>query len=383
MNRSTGQRRSRRPADRTILISTLLLLGLGTVMVYSASSSVAAASHGDAAFYLKRHLVRVLFGLVIMAILSRARYVPVARLGRPLLVVSLVFLVLVLMPSLGGVGAKGANRWMALGSFTFQPSDLARFALILWLADTLTRRREELGDLREGLLPILGPVAAATVLILAEPDFSTAMALLVICGGMIYLSGARLLHLGALAVSAAAPVWIFLMSSPYRRARITAFLDGGTDLQGTNYQVWQSLIGLGSGGILGRGLGDSAQKLRFLPEPFNDFIFSIVGEELGFVGAVLTLLLFLVLVVRGLRVARHAPDITGGLLAAGVSMTIGLYVLLNVGVVTSTLPATGLALPFISYGGSSLLFSLAGVGVLLSVSREAALEELPPEGGRP
>ncbi|MFO7768107.1 MAG: putative lipid II flippase FtsW [bacterium] len=382
MSHSTGQKRSRRSADRTILTVTLLLVGLGTVMVYSASSSVAAASHGDPAFYLKRHLVRAVIGLVIMAVLSRARYVPVARLGRPLLILSFVGLVLVLMPSLGGVGAKGANRWMALGPLTFQPSDLARFALILWLADTLTRRREDLGAFREGLLPILAPVAGACVLILAEPDFSTAAALALICGGMIYLAGARLVHLGALALSAAAPVWVFLMSSPYRRTRISAFLEGGSDLQGANYQVWQSLIGLGSGGILGRGLGNSVQKLRFLPEPFNDFIFSIVGEELGFAGAVLTLVLFLVLVVRGLRIARHAPDITGALLAAGISMTLGLYVLLNVGVVTSTLPATGLALPFISYGGSSLLFSLAGVGVLLSVSREAALEDLPGEGGR-
>ena len=173
------------------------------------------------------------------------------------------------------------------------------------------------------------------------------------------------------------------MSSAYRRSRLLAFLEGGTDLQGANYQVWQSLIGLGSGGIFGQGLGNSAQKLRFLPEPYNDFIFSIIGEELGFVGAMVILLLFLVLVLRGFKVARAATDPVGSLLAAGVSLTIGLYVLVNVGVVTSTLPATGLVLPFISYGGSSLLFSLAGIGLLLSVSRDVDLEPVEGPGGPP
>jgi len=373
----------KRQVDRTILAVVLLLIGVGTVMVYSASSSVATARYGDSAWYLKRHLVRVAIGLTLMFILARARYVRVAQLGRPLMGISLAALVLVLLPGLGAVAAKGAQRWLSIGPFTFQPSDLARFALLLWLADMLAARRDILDRFTEGLVPVLVPVGAAVGLIFLEPDYSTALVLAIICFGMVYLAGARVMHLGGLLLSAIPVAYAALMGSEYRRSRILAFLDGGTDLQGANYQVWQSLIGLGSGGILGQGLGGSAQKLRFLPEPYNDFIFSIIGEELGFVGAITILFLFFVLVMRGFKVARAATDPVGTLLAAGVTLTIGLYALVNVGVVTSTLPATGLVLPFISYGGSSLLFTLAGVGLLLSVSRDVDLEQADRGGGAP
>ena len=188
--------------------------------------------------------------------------------------------------------------------------------------------------------------------------------------------------MSGLALATVPVAWAVLVSSPYRRQRILSFLDGGRDIQGSGYQVWQSLLGLGNGGLFGVGLGNSGQKLRFLPEPYNDFIFSVLGEELGFIGAVVVLGLFLVLVLRGLQVAYRAPDTVGSLLAAGVSLTVGLYVLINVGVVTSTLPATGLALPFISYGGSGLVFSLAGIGLLLAVSRRALeVGTMEPGGG--
>jgi cell division protein FtsW len=197
---------------------------------------------------------------------------------------------------------------------------------------------------------------------------------------VILLAGARLIHFGAVAAAAIPLVWIAMVGSEYRRARLLAFFEGGSDLQGANYQVWQSLIALGDGGLLGKGLGHSAQKLRFLPEPFNDFIFSIVGEELGFIGAMAVLLILLAVVLRGFRIARSAGSAVGALLAAGISLTIGIYTLVNVGVVTSLVPATGLALPFISYGGSSLVISLAGAGLLLSVSRQVDLSA--DSGGR-
>ncbi len=368
--------------DRTILTVVLLLVALGTVMVYSASSTMATARFGDGAYYLKKHLIRVALGLSLMFLFARARYKKVVRLGRPLLVVSFATLLLVLLPGLGGVTAKGANRWLALGPFTFQPSELARFALLLWLADTLVTRRNMLDRFTDGFIPILAPVAAAVVLIVIEPDFSTAVAVAAICGGMIFLAGARILHLGGLVAGATPLIYFALISSEYRRARIMAFLEGTGDITGANYQVWQSLIGLGSGGLIGKGLGNGAQKLRFLPEPFNDFIFSIVGEELGLVGALVLLVLFLLLVIRGFRVAASVNSPVGALLSAGVSLSIGLYVLINIGVVTSLLPATGLALPFISYGGSSLIFSLAGVGILLSISREVELEPVKFGGRR-
>jgi len=383
MNPGTGQMSdSHRHVDRTILTVVLLLVALGTVMVYSASSAVAMARFGDGAYYLKKHLVRVVFGVMLMVLLARARYSRVVRLGRPLLGVSLVALVLVLLPPLGGVAAKGAHRWLALGPLSFQPSEMARFALLLWLVDTLVARRSMLDRFNDGLAPIVGPVAVVVALILIEPDFSTAMAVAIVCGAMIFLAGARLVHVGGLVMGVLPLIYFALISSEYRRARVMAFLEGGGDLQGANYQVWQSLIGLGSGGVLGKGLGNGAQKLHFLPEPFNDFIFSIVGEELGFIGALLLLVLLLVLVVQGLRIARAVHSPTGALLAAGVSLSIGLYGLVNVGVVTSVLPATGLALPFISYGGSSLVFSLAGAGMLLSVSRDVELEPITIGKGR-
>ncbi len=358
--------------DRTVLMLVLLLVGLGTVMVYSASSAVAAAQFGDSAWYLKRHLVRVAIGIGVMFLLSRARFTRVVRLGRPLLVISFVSLIIVLIiPGIGGE-ANGAQRWLLLGPISFQPSELARFALLLWLVDMLVVRHDALDRFQDGFLPIIVPVAAVIALILIE-DFSTAVAVAVICAGLILLAGARLLHFGVIAAAAVPLTWIALVGSEYRRARILAFFEGGSDLQGANYQVWQSLIALGDGGLLGKGLGHSAQKLRFLPEPFNDFIFSIIGEELGFIGAMAILLLFLTLVLRGFRIARAAGSSTGALLAAGVSLTTGIYALVNVGVVTSLLPATGLALPFISYGGSSLVISLAGAGLLLSVSRTVDL----------
>jgi len=320
--------------DRTLLMLVLLLVALGTVMVYSASSAVSSARFDDSAWYLKRHLARVVIGIGLMFLLSRARFTRVIRLGRPLLVVSVVALVAVLLPGIGG-DTNGALRWLSLGPFSFQPSEVARFALLLWLVDTLVARRSALDRFQDGFLPIIAPVAVVVALIMVE-DYSTAIAVGLICAGLILLAGARLIHFGAVAAAALPLAWIVI---------------------------------LGDGGLMGKGLGHSAQKLRFLPEPFNDFIFSIMGEELGFIGAMAVLLLFLVLVLRGFRIARAAGSSAGALLAAGVSLTIGVYALVNVAVVTSLLPATGLALPFISYGGSSLVISLAGAGLLLSVSR--------------
>lgn len=371
-----GPERSPSPSqhiDRRVLTTVLLLAALGTVMVYSASSVVATAQFGDGAYYLKRHLLRVIVGVGLMLVLARARYSRIVRLGKPLLIVSFIALFLVLLPGLGGESSNGAYRWLALGPFSFQPSELARFALLLWLADTLTARRNTLERFKEGFLPLILPIAAIVALIMIE-DFSTAVAVALICGGMMFLAGVRMVHLATVVAAAMPLAYLGLVSSEYRRARILAFLDGSVDLQGANYQIWQSLIGLGNGGILGRGLGHSAQKLRFLPEPFNDFIFSIIGEELGFIGALAVLVLFLLLVSRGMKIARAAPTSTGALLAAGITFSIGVYALVNICVVTSLLPVTGLALPFISYGGSSLVFSLAAVGVLLSVSRDVDLE---------
>jgi len=263
--------------DRTLLMLVLLLVALGTVMVYSASSAVASARFDDSAWYLKRHLARVVIGIGLMFLLSRARFTRVIRLGRPLLVVSVVALVAVLLPGIGG-DTNGALRWLSLGPFSFQPSEVARFALLLWLVDTLVARRSALDRFQDGFLPIIAPVAVVVALIMVE-DYSTAIAVGLICAGLILLAGARLIHFGAVAAAALPLAWIVMVGSEYRRARLMAFFDGGGDLQGANYQVWQSLIALGDGGLMGKGLGHSAQKLRFLPEPFNDFISASWGRN--------------------------------------------------------------------------------------------------------
>ncbi len=262
--------------DRTVLMLVLLLVALGTVMVFSASSAVASARFGDSAWYLKRHLARVVIGIGLMFLLSRARFTRVLRLGRPLLIVSVVALIAVLLPGIGG-DSNGALRWLSLGPFSFQPSEVARFALLLWLVDTLVARRNALDRFQEGFLPIIAPVAVVVALIMVE-DFSTAIAVGLICAGLILLAGARIVHFGAVAAATLPLAWMVMVGSEYRRARLMAFFDGGSDIQGANYQVWQSLIALGDGGLMGKGLGHSAQKLRFLPEPFNDFICAASGS---------------------------------------------------------------------------------------------------------
>jgi cell division protein FtsW len=359
------------PYDLTLVATVLILLGVGIVMVYSASSVEAYAAFGDSAYYLKRQLVWAALGLAAMAVASRVDYHRYVRWAPPLFLATLVCLLLVLVPHVG-VEVNGARRWLGRGFILFQPSELAKLSTVLLFAVTLTERRFPPSDLVRGFGFHLAVLAVLFGLIVKEPDLGTALSL----GGtalvMMYVAGARLTHLGALLALAVPAVGALVVFEPYRLARIMAFVDPFKDPLGSGYHILQGLYAIGSGGLLGTGLGHSALKFFYLPEAHTDFIFAILAEELGFVGAAAVIVLFFVFAWRGYRIALRAPDRFGAVLGVGLTTMVLLQAVMNIAVVTDSMPVTGVPLPFISYGGSSLVFTLLGVGILLNISRRSA-----------
>lgn len=337
-------------------------------MVFSSSSYAAMLSHHDAFYYLKRQGLWALFSLGVMFGAMRLDYYRLQRWAGLFLLTSLFLLALVL---LAGIASRGASRWLGLGGLTFQPSELVKLAMVIYLARSLSRRQEKLALFGEGLLPPTVMVVAAAGMILAQPDLGTAIVL----GGTAYLmffaAGARSSHLIGLGLVGVAGALVAAVVEPYRLERLMGFLDPMADPKGTGFQTIQSLLALGSGRLFGVGLGMSRQKFLYVPERHTDFIFAILGEELGFLGALGVLLLFFVLIWRGMRTALFLPDDFGRLLASGLTSMIAFQALINLGVVTGALPVTGITLPFLSYGGSSLLVSMAAVGILLNLSRYA------------
>ncbi len=348
-----------------VLCCVATLLALGAVMVYSVISA-RASTLDVGTWYLLKHLLWVTTGVVAMLVLSRMDYRRFERWALPLAIAAGVLLVLVLVPGIGTF-KNGARRWIRFGPVGFQPSEAAKIALIVIVAAMCARRGERMREYAS-MGVCMAVVLAATALIVMEPDFGTAALVGAIGTLMVLASGAPLLPVGvvgALAtVGAAALVW----NSPARADRVLAFLNPWTHDGRAAYQVQHSLIALGSGGIFGRGLGGGQQKLYYLPEPDTDFIFAIIGEELGLVGALLTLAAFAALVRQGMKISARAPDRFGALLAFGVTVMIAFQALMHVAVVTASMPTKGIALPFVSSGGSSLVISLIGVGILLSVS---------------
>lgn len=376
----------RNRVDMLLLITTLILVGFGAVMVYSASFVVAEEMfHGESSFFLKRHLIRVVLGVGLMLFFAQLDYHKLRRWAVPLLCVSLACLVLVFIPGIGRE-IRGATRTVKLWVFNFQPAELMKLAMVLYLADSLDRRQETVQRFVPGLLPYLLLMGLSFALIGKQPDFGTAMVLSLTTVALLFVGRAQLMHLVSAGLVALPLVCIRLYTVPHSRQRILSYLqrltgnvDQATLLPGADYQLQQGLIGLGTGGLFGVGLGQSRQKFLFLPDPHTDFVFAIVGEELGFLGALTVLLLFLILAWRGMRIARRAPDLYGFLLATGITVLISVHVLLNVGVVTGLIPTTGLPLPFISYGGSWLLFSLAGIGILLNISGRSHARRRRPQ----
>lgn len=354
--------------DFTFLIVALMLLAYGLIMVFSASSASAHYLYGDAFYFIKRQFLWALVGLVAMFFTSRLNYKLYYKFALPILLIAIVLLILVKIPGIGQV-RNGARRWLGFGPLTFQPSEIAKYALIIFLAKSLPQNQDNLKKFWTGFVPYLVVIGVVAGLVLIEPHMSGTMIILMIGVLMLFLAGAKIWHFLILALPAVGAVAAMIAISPYRMQRFLTFLDPFSDILGDSWQVVQSLYAIGSGGLFGLGLGQSRQKFLYLPEPQNDFIFSIICEELGFFGALLVIVLFVILLWKGIKIAMHAPDAFSGMLVGGITALIGIQVLMNIAVVTSSMPATGIPLPFFSYGGTSLLFILCGMGIILNVSR--------------
>lgn len=344
-------------------------MALGLVMVFSASSATAYAFHHDTAYYLKRQMLWLVVALFCAAIAYKLDYRVLRRLDSVILVGALLALVAVLVPHVGIVSG-GARRWLGAGGFAFEPSEFAKLALIIYLAAAISRRQERIRSLTRGLWPLLVVTFALAGLVLVEPDMGTATLVIFVAFAIIFIAGARVPHMLAIILAIAPPVALFVLASPYRRDRIFAFLDPWKDPQNTGFHIVQSLLALGSGNVVGVGLGLSRQKFFYLPEQYTDFIFSIVGEELGLLGALFVIALFLCFAYRATKIALAAPDTFGFFLVVGCTALIVIQAFVNIGVTTSSWPVTGVPLPFVSFGGSSLIVSLVAVALILNVGTE-------------
>ncbi|MEW6547386.1 MAG: putative lipid II flippase FtsW [Bacillota bacterium] len=354
--------------DPLLFLAVVCLVTLGIVMVASSSAAKSLETLGDRFYYLKRQAVWAVLGLVGALFTSRLKYWHWISLARPALVVTIILLVLVLIPGVGRT-SREAQRWLGYGSLAFQPSEMAKVTITIFAAYHLSRREGIARDFWRGVVPLLFWIGLAAALILEQPDLGTAVTV----GGTLFLAlitaGARLSHVVLLGAAAVPVTFWAIFAEEYRRRRFLAFLDPWADPQGSGFHIIQALYALGCGRLFGVGLGQSRQKLWYLPEEHTDFIFAIIGEELGVIGAVTVVALFFLFTWRGFRAAMHAPDTFSSLLAAGLTGMIALQAVVNIGVVTAMLPVTGIPLPFISYGGSSLVFSLAAAGIVLNVSR--------------
>ncbi|SMO49870.1 putative lipid II flippase FtsW [Melghirimyces algeriensis] len=357
----------RRKPDFWMMFTIFLLTGFGLVMVFSASYYDGLIKYGDSYYYFKRQLLWALGGLVFLFVFSNIPYTLYRKHVGVILLISLVGLVLVFIPGIGQT-LNNATRWISVG-INFQPSELAKIGAIIYTAAIMEKKQDVLHSFKRGLLPPLIVISLMCALILLEPHFSSTVILLISCMTVIFCAGARIKHLFLL-VSAGIPLLIWIMIfEPYRLERLLIFTDPWKDQTGSGFQTIQSLFAIGPGGLTGKGLGNSIQKLAYLPMPQTDFIFAIIAEELGFYGGAFLIVLFIIFTIRGLRIALRAPDQFGVLLGIGIVMMFSIQALFNLGVVTAVLPVTGVPLPFISYGGSSLVICMMASGILLNISR--------------
>lgn len=354
--------------DFILFFAVIALLSFGVVMVYSSSAVSAYVNFDDSYYFLKRQIIWVTLGLTVMLLTLNVDYHVWRKFATPTLILTIVLLILVLIPGFGKV-VNGARRWLGFGSLYLQPSEIAKLSMILYSSASLARSQEKIGSFIKGIVPQLFILLVIFGLILKEPDLGTALAI----GGTVFVllftAGAKLSHLTSLGLVGVTGIIAAIILEPYRLKRLLAFNDPWADPLNTGYHIIQSLYALGSGGLFGVGLGRSREKFLYLPEPHTDFIFAILGEELGFIGTVTVILLFFLFAWRGYKVAISAPDIYGSILAAGLTTMIIMQALMNIAVVTASMPVTGIPLPFISFGGSALIFTLFGVGILLNISR--------------
>jgi cell division protein FtsW len=350
----------------------MALVGFGIVIIYSSSAAFAQSRNLPDSFYLINHIKKVIIGFIAFLIGLSVPYKTWEKVARPVMYLAAGLLLFV---AILGVSAHGARRWISFASFGLQPSELAKVAMVFFLAKLLTDKAEMMDRLGKGFFASLAFSFVVFLLILKQPNYSTAATVLAISVAMVFAGGCRVAHLMSLGLIAVPALGALMISSPYRLKRVMAFLHPDEN-PASSYQSLQALISLGNGGLFGTGLGTSTQKLGYLPMPFTDTIFSILGEELGLLGTMLCLALFALVIWRGLRVAYHCPDRFGSLVAVGVSVSLSVNVFMHVGVCAKFFPTTGQTLPFVSYGGTSLVASLFAMGVLLNVSGHS-LESIP------
>jgi cell division protein FtsW len=369
--------------DQTLQLVAFSLMALGIAMIFTASNVMAQANYHDAYFFVKRQGIYAVVGLGVLFIGRSIDYHNYQRWVYHILILSLISLVLVFMPHIGS-RVRGASRWLHLGPLTLQPSEFAKLALIMFMASSLSRKQEKMKDFSIGFLPHMLMAGVFIALILKEPDFGTSVTLLAIIFIMLFVGGTRLTHI-FLALSGCIPLGIIMvLRDPKKFDRVLSFMDPWKYGQNVGYQLKQSLLAIGSGGLWGLGPGQSRAKLFFLPDCHTDFILSIFTEEMGFWGFLLVLSLFAILIGRGIRLSLKAPDSFGSYLALGLTLMIGLPALINMGVVSGILPTKGLSLPFLSYGGSGLLVNLLAVGILLNISRQIKFPMgAPPQAPKP
>lgn len=370
--KETKDKTKRAGMDISFLALVVILLAIGVTMVLSASFARAyfdpgGVTKGKATYYFIRQFIFAALGVAAMIICSRLPVGFYKRFSMPVLIAAVILLMLV---PIIGTNANGAKRWIGLGAFTIQPSEIAKIGIILAFASMICARRGRMKSFRYGILPFAAILAAIVGLLVLEPHFSASIIIVAIGGVMLFLGGARLVWFIAAAVAAGGGIAVLLTMFPYASTRITTWRDPFASTSDEGYQIVQSLYSIGSGGLTGLGLGQSRQKYLYLPEEHNDFIFSVVCEELGFIGALLILTLFALLIIRGYWIALHSTDRYGFLVAAGITTLLAIQVILNVAVVTNLVPCTGISLPFFSYGGTALLMQMAEMGVVLSISRD-------------
>ncbi|MBF0301602.1 MAG: putative lipid II flippase FtsW [Desulfamplus sp.] len=355
--------------EPAILFPVIILAGLGIIMVHSASASISMTEHGTALYYVKKQFIFCAMGIVIMVIASMIPYKLLNSLSYLIFFSAVVSLLAVQIPGLG-IKAGGAYRWLNLGGFTFQPSEFAKLALIIFLGYSLNKKQEMISHFFVGFFPHVVVLGLLAILILIQPDLGTVVIMGAISWIMMFVGGVRLIHLLCPAPLLLPMIYFLVYKVEYRMERIFAYRNPWDDPLNTGYQITHSLKAFGSGGLFGKGIGMGMQKLHYLPEPHTDFILSIIGEELGLVGVLGVLALYTIVIIKGIRIAREADTLFGTFLATGITASLALQVTINTGVTMGLLPTKGLTLPFLSYGGTSLIMNMAGMGILMSIAAD-------------
>ncbi len=357
--------------DLQTLISVLTLMVLSLAVVYSASSTFAMEKWGSSSKLMTLHVIKVLVSFAAIIVFMKIDYRKYKKMTKPVIIAAVGLLIVTL--ALGGE-VKGASRWLRLGGLGLQPSEFAKYALLFHVCTLFAEKKDRIKDFKTGFIPVMVWIGLVTILVLLQPNFSNGAMIFAISLVMLFIGRAKVSHV-ALTFATMLPLLIaYMLSAPYRMKRIMAYIGFGDETGSkVNYQLWQGIIGFGNGGVFGVGPGESKQRDFFLPESYGDFVFSIIGEEYGLIGTLFILALFLTIMVRGMKIAKHAQDDFGRNLAIGITSSVTLYALVNASVTLGLLPTTGLPMPFVGYGGSSMLFSSVAIGVLLNISSQTDL----------